>query len=319
MALCARAPPPAPASASCRERGTIAAVADALLLHAVRRLPTARGRSSARRACRLLENAPAAASASTDPALVLAGHAEALARPRGDSPRPTSADGGGIAVTGRRRVAGLPVRGGCGLALPAIEALERRARLRNPLASFVEAEPEEALPALVLGDLDLVIGDEWPAPAVGAARLGPRAPRAHARTPSLRRAGHTPPARSPSPRRAVPLSALADEVLGDRPPRHGAGRRWLDPHLPRRRRLRARHPPPRQRRQRRARPRRPGPRGHPPPRPFVLRDHRPGTTLRAIEGHPIHRSIFAVTRATDAGRPSTRALLDAVGRAARNL
>ena len=43
--------------------------------------------------------------------------------------------------------------------MPAMEALARDApRLRCEL---VEAEPEQALPALALGDVDLVLGDEW--------------------------------------------------------------------------------------------------------------------------------------------------------------
>jgi DNA-binding transcriptional LysR family regulator len=33
--------------------------------------------------------------------------------------------------------------------------------LPRPGISIVEAEPEQALPALALGDLDLVLGDEW--------------------------------------------------------------------------------------------------------------------------------------------------------------
>src|SRR6266545_3831264 len=45
------------------------------------------------------------------------------------------------------------------LALPAMAALARDApRLRCEL---IEAEPEHALPALALGDVDLVLGDEW--------------------------------------------------------------------------------------------------------------------------------------------------------------
>ena len=67
-------------------------------------------------------------------------------------------------VTGRARIAGFQSvlqR----LAIPAMEALARDApRLRCEL---VEAEPEESIPALALGDIDLVIGDEWqhqPAP-----------------------------------------------------------------------------------------------------------------------------------------------------------
>jgi hypothetical protein len=34
--------------------------------------------------------------------------------------------------------------------------------------------------------------------------------------------------------------------------------------------------------------------------------------VRDVAGAPIHRAIFAATRATDAARPSTRALLTAV-------
>jgi DNA-binding transcriptional LysR family regulator len=45
------------------------------------------------------------------------------------------------------------------LALPAMQALARSApRLRCEL---VEAEPEQALPELALGEIDVVIGDEW--------------------------------------------------------------------------------------------------------------------------------------------------------------
>src|ERR671917_11101 len=61
-------------------------------------------------------------------------------------------------VSGRGRIAGFQsvmLR----LALPAIEALARDApRLR---CEVIEAEPEEALPALALGHIDLVLGDEW--------------------------------------------------------------------------------------------------------------------------------------------------------------
>jgi DNA-binding transcriptional LysR family regulator len=45
------------------------------------------------------------------------------------------------------------------LIVPAMEALKRDApQLRCEL---VEAEPEQAIPALELGDVDLVLGDEW--------------------------------------------------------------------------------------------------------------------------------------------------------------
>src|SRR5918998_1186036 len=75
-------------------------------------------------------------------------------------------------ITGRVRIAGFQsviLR----LALPAMQALSKSApRLR---AELVESEPEEALPALALGDVDFVLGDEWhhqPRPlAVGLERV----------------------------------------------------------------------------------------------------------------------------------------------------
>src|SRR5918996_451907 len=108
------------------ERGTIAAVAAAL-----RFTPSAVSQQLAvlerEAGVPLLEKAGRGLRL-TDPALVLVDHAEALLA----------------------RAA---------LALPAIEALGRDApQLRCEL---VEAEPERSLPALALGDLDLVLADEW--------------------------------------------------------------------------------------------------------------------------------------------------------------
>src|SRR4051794_3040001 len=92
----------------------------------------------------------------TDAALVLAGHADALLERAALAEADLAAAAGTVA--GRGRIAGFQsvlLR----LALPAMERLAREApRLRREL---IEAEPEEALPALALGDLDLVIGDEW--------------------------------------------------------------------------------------------------------------------------------------------------------------
>ena len=42
----------------------------------------------------------------------------------------------------------------------------------------------------------------------------------------------------------------------------------------------------------------------------------PGVAARPIADGPVRRAIFAATRATDAARPSTRALLDGVRAAA---
>src|SRR5215207_8836068 len=45
------------------------------------------------------------------------------------------------------------------VAAPALHALARAAPALR--CELVEAEPEDALPALALGDLDLLLGDEW--------------------------------------------------------------------------------------------------------------------------------------------------------------
>ena len=61
-------------------------------------------------------------------------------------------------MTGRGRIASFQ-SGALRIAIPAIARLALDApQLRCEL---VAAEPEEALPALALGDIDLVIGDEW--------------------------------------------------------------------------------------------------------------------------------------------------------------
>jgi DNA-binding transcriptional LysR family regulator len=54
--------------------------------------------------------------------------------------------------------------------------------------------------------------------------------------------------------------------------------------------------------------------------PELVRPGRdPGVVLRRVAGDPIHRSIFAVIRSTDAARPSTKALLQAVRDAAQGV
>ena len=51
-------------------------------------------------------------------------------------------------------------------------------------------------------------------------------------------------------------------------------------------------------------------------RELPLEPRPPGVAVRAIADGPVNRAIFAVTRATDAARPSTQALLAAVRDAA---
>ena len=136
------------------ERGTIAAVADALQF-----TPSAVSQQLAmlerEAGVRLLEPAGRGVRL-TDPGLVLVEHAEALLERAALAEADLAAASGTVA--GRGRIAGFEsvlLR----LALPAVEALGRDApSLRCEL---IEAEPEQALPALALGDIDLVLGDEW--------------------------------------------------------------------------------------------------------------------------------------------------------------
>src|ERR687887_1567992 len=137
-----------------RDRGTIAAVADALQF-----TPSAVSQQLAmlerETGVRLLERAGRGVRL-TDAALVLVDHADALLERAALAEADLAAAAGTVA--GRARIAGFESVA-LNLALPAMESLAREApRLRCEL---IEAEPEQALPALALGDLDLVLGDEW--------------------------------------------------------------------------------------------------------------------------------------------------------------
>jgi DNA-binding transcriptional LysR family regulator len=284
------------------ERGTIAAVADALGY-----TPSAvsQGLATLEREAgvRLLERAGRGVRL-TDAALVLVEHAGALLERAGIAEADLAAAAGTVA--GRGRIAGfqsVALR----LAIPAMEALRRDApRLRT---EFVEAEPEEALPALALGDVDLVLGDEW---QHGAWRM----PAGLQRHELLRDpvqlvlpAGH-PAARE----EAVTLASLAGEpwVSGH------AGMGWSDMTLRTCRELGGFEPDIRHRvydasigvaivaRGL----------GVTMLPEFVRPGRAPDVVLRPFAERAVHREIFAVTRATDATRPSTQALLAAIRAAA---
>src|ERR671932_750166 len=183
-----------------RDRGTIAAVADALQF-----TPSAVSQQLAllerEAGVPLLERAGRGVRL-TDAALVLVGHAEALLERAALAEADLAAAAGTVA--GRARVAGfesVALR----LALPAMAELARDAPgLRCEL---VEAEPEQALPALALGDVDLVLGDEWQHQPW---RLPPGVQRHELMEDRVR---ILLPARHPAARRhpdAVPLSELAN-------------------------------------------------------------------------------------------------------------
>src|SRR5688500_6572623 len=290
-----------------KERGTIAAVADALQF-----TPSAVSQQLAmlerEAGVPLLERAGRGVRL-TDPALVLVEHADALLERAALAEADLAAAAGTVA--GRGRIAGfqsVALR----LALPAMEALARDApRLRCEL---IEAEPEQALPALALGDVDLVLGDEW--------QHQPwRLPTGLQRHALLRDPVHLVlPARHPAARRhqaAGPLAELAGEAwttghvgmaweeMTQRTCRERGG---FDPDIRHRtndatvslalvaRGLAVTLLP-----------------------DLVLPGRHPGIALRRVAEGSISRRILAVTRATDAERPSIQALLAAVRDAAAAL
>jgi len=286
------------------ERGTIAAVADAL-----RFTPSAVSQQLAilerEAGVPLLERAGRGVRL-TDAALMLVEHADALLERVALAEADLAAAAG--TVTGRARIAGFQsvfLR----LAVPAMEALARDApRLRTEL---VEAEPEDALPALAIGDLDLVLGDEW---QHGPRRLGAGLERHDLFEDPVRVALPVRHAVARRHRDAVPLAELAgaiwvtghpgmgwDEMTVRTCREHGG----FDPDVRHRtndanaslalvsRGLAVALLP-----------------------KFALFAPRRGLALRAIAGTPAARSIFAVTRRADAARPSTRAVLAAIRAAA---
>jgi len=282
------------------ERGTIAAVADALQC-----TPSAVSQQLAmlerEAGVRLLERAGRGVRL-TDPALVLVGHAEALLERAALAEADLAAAAGTIA--GRGRIAGfqsVTLR----IALPAVEALARDApRLR---CEVIEAEPEQALPALALGDLDLVLGDEWQHQPL-------RLPEGVERHDLLRDHVHVIlPAGHPAARRhraAVPLGELAGEawVTGH------AGMAWEEMTERTCRGLGGFEPDIRHRANDATISLALVARGLAvtllPDLP--LPDRHPGVAVRAIAEGPVSRGIFAATRTADATRPSTQALLGAV-------
>src|SRR5436190_8232030 len=287
-----------------KDRGTIAAVADALQFtpSAISQQLAALEREAG---VRLLERAGRGVRL-TDAALVLVDHADALLERAARAEADLAAAAG--AVSGRRRIAAIQSMA-LQLAIPAMEALARDApRLRCEL---VEAEPEQALPALALGDIDLALGDEWP-------HQPWRLPPGLERHELLRDPVHVVlPSRHAGARRhkdALPLAALADEswttghvgtpweelirrtcrVYGGFDPdiRHRTNDATVSLALVASGQAVTLLPD------------------------LVLPGHQPGVTLRAMAGNDLRRTVFAVTRAADAARPSTQALLAAMHDAA---
>src|SRR3954449_5661977 len=288
-------------------RGTIAAVADALQF-----TPSAVSQQLAilerEAGVPLLERAGRGVRL-TDAALTLVDHADALLERAALAEADLAAAAG--TVTGRARVAGFQSVM-LKLAIPAVEALSRDApRLRCEL---VEAEPEDAIPALALGDVDLVVADEW--------QHQPR----HL-PPSLERhdllsdpVNLVLPDGHPALRRhdgAVPLAALADEPWASGHQAMG----WEEMTQRICRELGGFEPDIRFRANDATVSLAVVARGLAvamlPDLP--LAGGRPGVAVRPIAEGEATRAIFAVTRAADAARPSTQAVLAAIRDAVRQL
>jgi DNA-binding transcriptional LysR family regulator len=290
-----------------KHRGTIAAVADALQF-----TPSAVSQQLAvleREAGVTLLDRAGRGVRLTDAALVLVEHADALLERAALAEADLAAAAG--TLSGRGRIAGFQsvmLR----LALPAMAALAREApRLRCEL---LEAEPEEALPALALGDVDLVLGDEW--------QHQPRRLPAGLRREAL---FHDPvnlvlPVRHPLARRhqdAVPLAELAGEAWTT----GHVGMGWEEMTQRTCRRLGGFEPDIRHRANDATVSLALVARGLAvtmlPDLPMPPR--HPGIAVRSIAEGPVDRAVFTVTRAADAARPSTQALVAAVRTAAAAL
>jgi DNA-binding transcriptional LysR family regulator len=282
------------------ERGTIAAVADALQF-----TPSAvsqqLGILEREAGVPLLERAGRGVRL-TDAALVLVDHAEALLERAGRAEADLAAAGGTVA--GRVRIAGFQsvmLR----LALPAMTDLARDApQLRCEL---VEAEPEDSLPQLALGDVDFVLADEWH-------HQPRRLPAGVERHDLLRDTVRVAlPARHPVARRrkrTVPLAELAGEHWATGHPQMG----WEDVTERLCRQLGGFAPDIHHRANDAKVSLALVARGLAvallPDLPLM--DRHPGVAVRSIAGGPVDRAIFAATRTADAARPSTRAVLSAV-------
>ncbi len=288
-------------------RGTIAAVAAALQY-----TPSAVSQQLAvleREAGRPLLQRVGRGVRLTDDALILVGHAEALLD-RAERAEAELAAGAGR-VAGRARIASFQSMA-LRLAVPAMQHLTVEApELRCEL---VEAEPEQSLPALALGDVDLVLADEW--------QHQPRA-----RTPGVERedlcrdpVALALPADHPAALRhrdTVPLAELADAAWVTGHPDAG----WDAVTVRTCRELGGFDPDIRHRTNDSVislalvaagqavtlMPR------------MVGLDDRPGVTVRAITEGSVDRMIFMATRAADTQRPSVRALRDAIRERAAEL
>jgi DNA-binding transcriptional LysR family regulator len=284
-------------------RGTIAAVAEALQF-----TPSAVSQQLAvlerEAGVALLEPAGRGVRL-TDAALVLVGHAGALLERTELAQAELAAAAGKVA--GRGRIASFQSVA-FHVAVPAMQALARAApELRCEL---VEAEPEQSLPALALGDVDLVLADEWQHLPLGR-------PAGVDREDLWRDPVHLVlPADHPAAQRhehAVPLAELAGDAwaTGHR------GTAWQDMTERTCRELGGFDPDIRHRTNDSVTSLALVRGGQAVTLlPALVEPDRPDLAVRAIAEGSVHRTIFAATRSADAKRPSAQALLAAIRTAA---
>jgi DNA-binding transcriptional LysR family regulator len=288
-------------------RGTIAAVAEALQY-----TPSAVSQQLAvlerEAGVALLEPAGRGVRL-TDAAVVLVSHASALLKRAELAQAELAAATGRVA--GRGRIASFQ-SAALRLALPVMETLARAAP--DLRCELIEAEPEQSLPALALGDFDLVLADEWQhQPHARPAGVDRQdlcrdpvylvLPDQH---PALQR--H---------RQAVPLAELAGEAWTTGHPETG----WEEITNRTCRELGGFDPDIRHRTNDSVTSLALVAHGHAVtllPQ-LVQPEAHPGVAVRAIAEGSVYRTIFTATRAADAQRPSVQALLAAVRTAAADL
>ena len=285
-------------------RGTIAAVADAL-----RYTPSAVSQQLAvleREAGVPLLERQGRGVRLTDAALVLVRHADVLLERAALAESDLAAATGKVA--GRGRIASfqsVALR----LAVPAMRVIaQQEPELRCEL---VEAEPEQSLPALALGDVDLVLADEWQQQPHARPKGVDREDLCRDPLYVILAEEHTLARRH---RRAVPLARLAGEAWTTGHPDTG----WEEVTIRTCRELGGFDPDIRHRTNDSVvslalvadgqavtlLPR------------LVRPGAVPGVAVRAIAEGSVYRTIYAATRSADAQRPSVQALLAAVRAAA---
>jgi DNA-binding transcriptional LysR family regulator len=290
-------------------RGTIAAVADALQF-----TPSAVSQQLAvlerEAGLPLLERAGRGVRL-TDAAIVLVRHADVLLERAELAEAELAAAAGRVAGTGRiasfQSVA-------FHVAVPALQALAREAP--DLRCELIEAEPEESLPALALGDVDLVLADEWQhqplARPAGIAREDLWRDPVSLVLPE----GHPAASRH---RHALPLAELAGDAwtTGHR------GTAWQEMTERTCRELGGFDPDIRHRTNDSVTSLALVAGGQAvtllPALVGLDPAVHPGIAVRAIGGGSVYRTIFAATRAADAKRPSVQALLAAIRAAAAGL